>query len=247
MRASRTAGLLFATVLLVIPVDASAQSCAGDCDGDGTVTVSEIITAVNIVLGNTPLAACAAIVPNGSGPPGVSHLIAAVGSAQCQCQACPTPPPPRTPTATSLPPTATATITQTPTATPLVSHWVEHTLTLRGSTCSKHIHDSIRAQALGQSESYRISERDGMATVEDSAGNVDVATVDAAGVLHDTVSDSDSQGSCTVFVDVAISVSLRSAQSTATYKYNVTSSGCPRQVQCHLTIMSRWRRTDVSP
>jgi hypothetical protein len=247
MRAHRTAGLLFATVLLVIPVDASAQSCAGDCDGDGAVSVNEIITAVNIVLGNTPLDACAAIVPSGSGPPGVSHLIAAVGSAQCQCQACPTPPPTRTPTATSLPPTATATIAHTPTATPLVSNWVEDTFKLTGSTCSKQINDSIRAQGQGQSATYRISERDGMATVEDGAGNVDIATVDGDGVLRDTFTDSDTQGSCTVVVDGSIAVSLRSAQSTATYKYNVTSSGCPRQVQCRLTIMSRWRRTDVSP
>ena len=82
--------------------------------------------------------------------------------------------------------------------------------------------------------------------MEDSGGNVDVAAVDAGGVLHDTFSDSESQGTCTIVVDGEISVSLRSAQSTATYKYNVTSSGCPRQVQCHLTIMSRWRRTDVA-
>jgi hypothetical protein len=32
--------------------------CIGDCDGDGAVTVNELVTMVNIALGNLPLSAC---------------------------------------------------------------------------------------------------------------------------------------------------------------------------------------------
>jgi hypothetical protein len=35
-----------------------AQQCEGDCDGNGIVTINEVITSVNILLGNTPLTAC---------------------------------------------------------------------------------------------------------------------------------------------------------------------------------------------
>src|SRR5437867_2326133 len=41
---------------------AQAQSCVGDCDGGGTVTINEIIVLVNMALGNiTDLTRC----PNG--------------------------------------------------------------------------------------------------------------------------------------------------------------------------------------
>lgn len=63
-----------ATVSLVIavsfctlsPYPATAESvpmantsvCAGDCNGDGSVTVGELITLINISLGGAPLDAC---------------------------------------------------------------------------------------------------------------------------------------------------------------------------------------------
>ena len=44
--------------------DPLGQACAGDCDGSGDVTVDEIITLVNMALGNqTQLSACPAGLP----------------------------------------------------------------------------------------------------------------------------------------------------------------------------------------
>jgi YVTN family beta-propeller protein len=40
--------------------------CIGDCSGDGTVTVDEVITLVNIALGDVPPAACPSGVPSGA-------------------------------------------------------------------------------------------------------------------------------------------------------------------------------------
>jgi hypothetical protein len=34
--------------------------CVGDCNGNGQVTVDELLTMVNIALGNTPVTACEA-------------------------------------------------------------------------------------------------------------------------------------------------------------------------------------------
>lgn len=241
------AGVVFVLGLGGAPFAATAQSCGGDCDGDGAVSVSELITAVNIVLGSAVLDACPAILGGGSGPPGVSHLIAAVNNALCACGPCPPPLPTRTPTATPRPPTVTATVSATPTPTPVVSTWIEDTFRLTGSNCPKQVNDAVRAELPGQSETYRISEHDGAAVVEASDGSTEIAMVDDSGVLHDTFSQSDSQGSCVVVVDGEIAVSLRMAQSTATYHYDVSSSGCPRNLRCRATITSRWRRTDLPP
>ena len=60
---------------------ARAQSLAGDCNGDGAVTVDELVTGVNIALGTTPLSACAAFDRNGDGQVTVDELIEAVNNA----------------------------------------------------------------------------------------------------------------------------------------------------------------------
>jgi hypothetical protein len=60
--------------------------CAGDCHGTGQVTVSDVITAVNIVLGNADPAACAAGVPAGA-ELDVALIVQAVNNALNGCPA----------------------------------------------------------------------------------------------------------------------------------------------------------------
>ena len=51
--------LLFGTVLLAFGGQAArAQVCTGDCSGDGIVSLSELITCVNIALSRIELAEC---------------------------------------------------------------------------------------------------------------------------------------------------------------------------------------------
>lgn len=59
--------------------------CSGDCDGSGTVTVDELITMVNIALGNSPVSACAAGDANGDGQITITQIIAAVNNALNGC------------------------------------------------------------------------------------------------------------------------------------------------------------------
>jgi parallel beta-helix repeat protein len=56
------------------------QARAGDCDGDGVVTINEIILAVNIALGNAPLSACSAADVDGDGMVSIADLIQAVNA-----------------------------------------------------------------------------------------------------------------------------------------------------------------------
>jgi hypothetical protein len=92
LRAWAGGSICAAALLLVTSIIASAEitaPCSGDCDGDGTVSIGELITAVNIALGNAPLSACPAF-DNGCGPlPGVciNQLVGAVGNALDGCPA----------------------------------------------------------------------------------------------------------------------------------------------------------------
>jgi len=61
--------------------------CVGDCNDDGTVTVDEILTMVNIALGNTPVSACTAGDANHDGQITVDEIIAAVSNAINGCPA----------------------------------------------------------------------------------------------------------------------------------------------------------------
>jgi hypothetical protein len=61
--------------------------CAADCNGDGEVSIDELITAINIALGTAPLSACSAVDTNGNGTVEVSELVAGVASALQGCGA----------------------------------------------------------------------------------------------------------------------------------------------------------------
>lgn len=88
----------------VAPLQAATITCMGDCDGNGNVTVAELVIAVNIALNIAPLSACPAFDP--CGPLGGICINSLVGAVKNALDGCPTPVA-----------TATATATPTPTAT----------------------------------------------------------------------------------------------------------------------------------
>lgn len=60
-------------------------ACAGDCNGDGLVSISELVRMVNIALDNLPLDLCPAGDGNRDGRIAINELIAAVNSALEDC------------------------------------------------------------------------------------------------------------------------------------------------------------------
>ena len=64
---------------------AGAAPCGGDCNGDGSVTVVELIRGVNIALGTTPIDACASLDTNDDGEVAVNELVAGVNGALTGC------------------------------------------------------------------------------------------------------------------------------------------------------------------
>ena len=65
------------------------QLCAGDCNDNGTVTVDEILTMVNIALGNAHVDDCLAGDVNGDGQITVDEILRAVNNALNGCDGCP--------------------------------------------------------------------------------------------------------------------------------------------------------------
>lgn len=59
--------------------------CVGDCSGDKTVTVDEILIMVNIALGNAPVSDCFAGDANGDGQITVDEILTAVNNALDGC------------------------------------------------------------------------------------------------------------------------------------------------------------------
>lgn len=62
-----------------------AAPCAGDCNGSGEVSISELITMVNIALGTSPVTLCEAGDLNHNGIITVNEIITAVGNALGSC------------------------------------------------------------------------------------------------------------------------------------------------------------------
>ncbi|MFI5396803.1 MAG: hypothetical protein ACHQ9S_14805 [Candidatus Binatia bacterium] len=67
----------------VFQIQLQSLVCVGDCDGDGQVSVDEILTIVNIALGNVPLSSCTA--GNANGKITVDEILTAVNNALNGC------------------------------------------------------------------------------------------------------------------------------------------------------------------
>lgn len=72
--------------LLAGPTAASASFCSGDCDGNGEVTIDEVLRAMRVALGAEDLASCRPVERNDDGEVSVEEVIFAL---QMALQGCP--------------------------------------------------------------------------------------------------------------------------------------------------------------
>ncbi|HEY0302341.1 MAG TPA: sulfatase-like hydrolase/transferase, partial [Rhizomicrobium sp.] len=105
--------VLLAAACALLTTRTALAVCGGDCSGDATVSIDELIVAVGIALEQRPAADCAAADRNGDAQVNVAELVAAVGAALNGCPAEPSPT--ATPSASS---TATSSASPSTTATP---------------------------------------------------------------------------------------------------------------------------------
>jgi len=74
-----------ATPTVAPTATAGPAGCAGDCNGDGSVAINELITGVNIALGSASVDACSSLDTNFDGSVAINELIAAVNHALNGC------------------------------------------------------------------------------------------------------------------------------------------------------------------
>lgn len=80
------AGALCAAVAMLSPLAGrAAAQCVGDCDGNGAVTINELIVGVNMALGTAPQTQCPSFDADHSGTVTINELITAVNSALNGC------------------------------------------------------------------------------------------------------------------------------------------------------------------
>ena len=100
-RTSSAEGARWAAALVltgwVITASSMAQACPGDCNGDGRVSVAELVVGVNQSLGLASVQTCDAFDLDADGVVTVAELIAAVAAAVDGCPAAATPTPTLTP------------------------------------------------------------------------------------------------------------------------------------------------------
>ena len=77
---------LFLIALTTDPRQAPAQSCVGDCDGDGVVEVNELIKGVTIALGQVETLECPAFDFDNDNVVSISELTRAVANATAGCR-----------------------------------------------------------------------------------------------------------------------------------------------------------------
>lgn len=63
----------------------TTSACVGDCNGDGMVTIDELVRAVNIALGTTALEQCSGVDGNRDRSVAIDELIRAVTHALQRC------------------------------------------------------------------------------------------------------------------------------------------------------------------
>ena len=72
-------------VLVLLNDSEPRPVCVGDCDGNGSVAINELIRGVNIALGLADVATCIAMDRDGNGAVAIAELIAAVNNALHGC------------------------------------------------------------------------------------------------------------------------------------------------------------------
>lgn len=109
--------LVGAAVFWACVVPVASAACVGDCDGNGLVTVDELLRGARMALGALPNDACVAM-GNGGDRVTIGEVVAAVDSLLHGCPATPTVPLPTSSATPAVPATVTASPSETPTPSP---------------------------------------------------------------------------------------------------------------------------------
>jgi hypothetical protein len=232
----------------------AALACAGDCNGNGTVSVAELITGVGIVLGELPFSACPPLDATADGTIRIDELVLAINAALSVCPSTPTPSPTATPTTsptlagtpTVTPsPTPTDSPTATPTVPPVAGHWLEEPLMVTTSTCPTELSEEFAADLASRPPCEQ--------TVE-TPSELEVALTDCTGTRVDGTLDrdgtidiaypttTDTVDGCTVALTASATIPAATSPTAAAYTFAVAFSGTCAIDDCAIEAQATWTR-----
>jgi|GEM_PF-5009730 len=228
--------------------------CVGDCDGNGAVTIEELIIGVRVALGLSILDECLGFDANGDGTVSIDELVRAVADGLYGCGAMPpTPPPTRTPTSTPLPsatptplPSLTAIATATPTSEiPNVSgRWREEQVSISSSTCPARLTSEV-ARAL-QSRlpcDHQVTQGGNQVVIVDCNGVSASGSIDKSGTMRLTLPPSEAtEAGCTIRGRVNVVIETSTTSGTAQYDISLSFSGTCAMPDCRMGIRTNWSK-----
>lgn len=209
-------------------------TCTGDCNTDDSVTVDEIITMVNIALGNTDVSACEFGDANGDSQITVDEILTAVNNALNGCpQIAPSPTP--TPTATAMPSMSVD----------VSGRWREDQYRLVSSDCDSDLTNSI-VMAVGQPPTcdYQVSQNGSSVSGIDCSGATADGSVDSTGTVEfDLPPEQETESGCTITVSATMVIAAGHSPTSATVTLPITFSGsCDGFSNCTIVMQSRWTK-----
>lgn len=224
------------------PPFAAAQAnsgfCVGDCNGDGEVTVGDILLLVNIAVGAAGPAACAA--GTGGAPVDVALIVRAVNNALAGC--------PPAPAGTATPtPSPNPTFTPTPAAPSVAGNWSERRPTLASSNCNSSTRNVLQQALAAQPSTCAIvlTQSGNQVHAADCSGDHLDGVVDAGGTAtFDQLPVTESVSpTCSLAAGGTLVVPLTRSPTTATYAVRLVLTGsCSPFASCTATVTSQWTR-----
>lgn len=220
----------------------AALACAGDCNGDGSISVAELIEGVRIGLDDAALSECPAFDVTPDGTLRIDELVAAVAAALDGCPATPTPSPSPSATATDTP-------ADTPTATPTVpivsGRWREDPLAVTTSTCLALLTQAFASELAARpvcEQSIAASSETAVALLDCTGTRVD-GTLDRDGTMHFAYpTTSDAIVGCTVALATSVVIPAAVSPATAAYSFAIAFSGTCPLTDCTIAAHAVWTR-----
>jgi hypothetical protein len=235
-------------VLTCRPTPATAQTCVGDCNGNGTATIDELVRGVNILLERAALELCPSLDASGDGTVAVNELVRAVADLLYGCGVTP-------PTAR---PTATRTITSSPTSSPvptstptavvtpplIAGEWREDQYELTSSSCVGGINAAIE-NLLSELPPcvYTVTQAGSSVTITDCDGVGATGELEQGSVVVvDLPVDDLTEDGCTIVFDPEFRGDLGSSPTTVQQSLDVSFQGACEMAPCAIVVESRWTR-----
>jgi hypothetical protein len=229
-------------LLLLLTGSAGAQPCPGDCDGNGTVEIAELITGVRVAQGDVDLQECPAFDVTPDGVLRIDELVLGVLSTLAGC--------PATPTASPSPnstPTVTETPTPTPTIPPVAGRWREEVLEVTTSTCFPVLTSEFAAQlaARGPCEQLVTMTGETAVQVRDCADQVTDGSIERDGTIHLVFPPAaNTVEGCTVTLTTRATIPAATSPTTASYLFQLAFSGTCPLANCAIDATGAWTRLE---